>query len=170
MTKVYNFFGLSALMLLTLISCPVGVMAQANASYSSIQVECLGVEMDGSQTLRVLGVGRNKTDAVEQAKKNAVAVVLFVGVRGGEGCDQRPLLPEVNARQKYEEYFDRFFVDKGEYRKFVSMEDTKRRSTKKKKSKIQEYYYVTVRVLRSELKRQLVNDGLLQQPANQDND
>jgi len=27
-----------------------------------------------------------------------------------------------------------------------------------------------VRVLRSELKRQLVNDGLLQQPANQDND
>lgn len=150
------------LLITTLTVMPCIVSAQANASYRDIQIECLGVEMDGSQTLRVLGIGRNKTDAIEQAKKNAVAAVLFNGIRGTGGCDQRPLLTEANARQKYEEYFDRFFVDKGEYLNFISMKDTKRRSTKKvKKTKTQEYYYVTVRVLRSELKRQLINDGIL---------
>ena len=47
------------------------VMAQSE------QTECISVEQDGSQTLRVWGKGRNRVDAVEQAKKNAVYEVLF---------------------------------------------------------------------------------------------
>lgn len=137
---------------------PLAVLAQPNASLQGLRVVCLGVEHDGSQTLRVQGVGRNKADAQEQAKKNAIMAVLFNGVAG---CDIRPLLPEANAREKYARYFDIFLMDKGEYAKYVSMEDTRPNSQAKNKRKVQKTYTITVRVLRSLLAERLRNDGLL---------
>jgi hypothetical protein len=142
----------------TLTFTPLSVFAQPNASLQGLRVQCLGVEHDGSQTLRVQGTGRNKTDAQEQAKKNAVIAVLFNGV---SGCDIRPLLPEANAREKYVRYFDIFFMDKGEYAKYVSMEDTRPNSQTKNRRKVQRTYTITVRVLRSQLAERLRNDGLL---------
>ena len=90
------------------------------------RTECLGVEQDGTQTLMAWGKGRNRFDAIDQAKKNALYDVIFNGIRDGTGgCDLRPLVPEVNARRKYEEFFDSFFIDKGAYETYVSMEDEK---------------------------------------------
>lgn len=140
----------------------VGVQAQSVVSFHDQPVECLGVELDGSQTLRSMGSGNTKSDAVEQAKKNAVWAVIFDGIRQGKaGCDMRPLLNEANAREKYEEYFNIFFADGGEYKKYVSMEDQKRRSKDKSKNKYYKNYTITVRVLRSELKARLKQDNVL---------
>ena len=86
-------------------------------SFYSYETECLGLELDGSQTLRVWGEGKNKSDAVEQAKKNAVRDVLFRGIRKGkEDCNLRPLMLETNVQEKYEDYFNAFFADGGEYK------------------------------------------------------
>lgn len=138
------------------------VHAQRLATYQKQSIECLGVEGDGSQTLRVTGTGRNKADAVEQAKKDAVMAVIFDGIRGGlKGCDARPLINELDARDKYDEYFNIFFMDKGEYSKYVSLEDRKLRSNDKSKNKFFKNYRITVRVLRSELKARLRADGVL---------
>jgi hypothetical protein len=35
----------------------------------SQEIECLGTEMDGSITVKAFGKGKNRKDAVEQAKK-----------------------------------------------------------------------------------------------------
>lgn len=138
------------------------VQAQRRATYQKQAIECMGVEGDGSQTLRVTGTGRNKADAVEQAKKDAVMAVIFDGIRGGlQGCDARPLINELDARDKYEEYFNIFFMDKGEYTKYVSLEDRKLRSNDKSKNKYFKNYRLTVRVLRSELKARLKADGVI---------
>jgi hypothetical protein len=129
----------------------------------SYETECLGVELDGSQTLRVWGTGRNRSDAVEQAKKNAVCQVLFDGIRSGE-CEVKPLLPEVNARDKYETYFNKFFKDNGLYKSFVTLRDEKtanRISREKKVSTNTVTIPVVVRVLRPKLKEQLSQDGIL---------
>lgn len=149
-------------------SCCASVFSQTSASaYTDYGVECLGVELDGSQTLRCWGVGRNKKDAVEQAKKNAVRTVLFKGVRGGlSGCNTRPVVTEVNAEEKYEDYFNVFFMDGGEYAKYVSMKDEKRmnlfkKDKEKEKSRHFVKYGITVRVLRAELKKRLEGDNLL---------
>lgn len=145
-----------------IILAPQKIKAQGFASTQGLNVECLGVEHDGSQTLRSTGSGRNKTDALEQAKKNAVMAVIFTGVRGGKaGCDMRPLILETNAREKYERYFDVFFMDRGEYLKYTSMIDKRRGSNQKKKSKLEKTYRVTVRVLRSQLKERLISDGII---------
>lgn len=125
-------------------------------------VECLGVELDGSQTLRSKGKGKNKTDAVEQAMKNAVWAVLFEGIHAGTpGCDVRPLVAEANAREKYEDYFNAFFRDGGAYQDYVSTEDEKRWSKDKTKNKYEVIYTITVRVLRPELKNRLRQDKIL---------
>ena len=149
------------------ITC-VQVNAQTTTSaYQQYEPECLGVELDGSQTLRVWGVGRNKKDAVEQAKKDAVRAVVFKGIRGGmSGCNTKPVLMEVNAEEKYEDYFNVFFMDNGEYLKYVSMKDEKRVNMFKKdkeKEKSQHFvkYGITVRVFRAELKKRFENDNII---------
>lgn len=140
----------------------LNVSAQGSARPVKIIVECLGVEMDGSQTLRVAGEGRNRSDAREQCKKNAVWAVIFNGVRDGVGgCDMRPLVTEVNAQERYEDYFNLFFADGGPYLKYVSLRDTKSGSTEHKKDKIGATYYLTVRVLRSKLKARLKADNVI---------
>ena len=62
-------------------------------------IRCLGIERDGSQTLRVVGEGRNKSDACEQAMKNAVWAVIFDGIKDGAnaGCSTKPLITEERA-------------------------------------------------------------------------
>ena len=134
----------------------------SNIGHYPIEPECLGVEMDGSVTLRAWGTGRNRIDAVDQAKKIAVRDVLFKGLRkGNPDCNPRPLVPEVNAEMKYEDFFNRFFSDKGgDYKKFVSGKDERidnkifRRGMSDSKMVT---YSVIVRVLRSELKEYLAN-------------
>lgn len=130
-------------------------------SYTT-EVECLGVENDGSQTLRVWGVGRNKTDAIEQAKKNAVDEVLFKGIRNGTGqCDVKPIMLEVNAKEKYQYYFNVFYQDGGAFLQYVSMEDTRPLTNARENTKTQVKYCITVRVLRAELKQKLIDDKII---------
>lgn len=136
--------------------------AQTQTVYARSSIRCLGVELDGSQTLRVQGYGRNRSDAKEQAMKNAVWAVIFDGIRDGvEGCNMRPLVTEVNAKERYEDYFNLFFTDNGEYKKYVSLRDTKKRSGGKSKDKLGYAYDLTIRVLRAELKARLKADNLI---------
>lgn len=135
---------------------------QAQTVYARSSIRCMGVELDGSQTLRVQGYGRNRSDAKEQAMKNAVRAVIFDGIRDGvEGCNMRPLVAEVNAQERYEDYFNIFFADNGEYKKYVSLRDTKTRSGGKSKDKLGYAYDLTIRVLRAELKARLKADNLI---------
>lgn len=138
------------------------ICAQNQSVYPRSSVRCLGVELDGSQTLRVLGYGRNRSDAKEQAMKNAVSAVIFEGIQEGvAGCNTRPLVTEVNARERYEDYFNLFFSDGGAYKEFVSLDDTKKRSGKKAKDKLGYSYDLTIRVLRPQLKARLQKDKII---------
>lgn len=159
---------IKTLLIALLIFFSTSVYSQSTTSaYADYEVECLGVELDGSQTLRAWGIGRNRKDAIDQAKKNAVRVVLFKGIQAGlSGCNTKPVVFEVNAEEKYEDYFNVFFMDGGEYSKYVSMKDEKRVSLFKKdkdkeKSKHFVKYGITVRVLRSELKKRMEEDYIL---------
>lgn len=141
--------------------------AQKNVSGNyTKETECLGVEMDGSQTVKAWGFGNGRKDAVEQAKKTAVRDVLFKGIRSGKDeCNQKPLINEVNSQEKYEDYFNKFFADGGAYTKFINMKDeTVKMGAKDRKSATDGTQYgVVVRVLRAELKKQLITDNILKQ-------
>lgn len=146
--------------IMTIVNTNLG--AQNNAVYSRSSVRCLGIELDGSQTLRVLGYGRNRSDAKEQAMKNAVSAVIFDGIHDGvAGCNTKPLVTEVNARERHEDYFNLFFSDGGAYKEFVSLADTKTGSGKKLKDKLGYSYDLTIRVLRPQLKKHLQKDKII---------
>ena len=149
-------------LILLVIMTAFHVSVSAQAIYDRSSIKCIGVELDGSQTLRVLGYGRNRADAKEQAMKNAVWAVIFDGIRDGvQGCNMRPLVTEVNARERYEDYFNIFFADGGEYKRYVSLQDTKKRSANKSKDKVGYSYELTIRVLRSDLKSRLKADNVI---------
>lgn len=94
--------------------------------------------------------------------KNAVWAVIFDGIREGSGgCNVRPLVTEVNASERYEDYFNIFFADDGEYKKYVTLRDTKKRSGGKAKDKLGYSYDLTVTVLRPQLKARLKADNLI---------
>lgn len=147
---------------IVLISCNSQKKIAGNYSYKT---ECLGIEMDGSQAVKAWGNGRNRFDAIEQAKKNAVNDVLFSGIyEGKQDCEKRPVVAEVNARQKYETYFNKFFADDGEYKKYVSLKDERigqKVSRDRKGARQSVTHGVVVRVLRTELKQKMIEDGIL---------
>ncbi len=129
------------------------------------KTECMGVELDGSYTLKAWGNGRNRADAVEQAKKNAIRDVLFNNIlEGKEDCARKPLITEVNAIDKYEDYFNKFFTDGGEFINFISLKDERigeKISRDRRKAREGVTNGLIVRVLRSELKAKLIADGII---------
>ena len=154
---------------LLLLSLVIALFTQCKTttpSFYNYKTECLGVELDGSQTLKAWGKGRYWKDAADQAKKNAVRDVIFKGILdGSDECKMKPLLMEVNAEEKYEDYFANFFKDGGEYTKFISLKDERipRHIIRKKdfRNKDQSTYSVVVRVLRKDLEQKLIKDNIL---------
>lgn len=139
-----------------------GTKKTSLGAFYSFETECLGTEYDGSLTLRAWGEGNSKKDAVEQAKKRAVRDVIFVGItRGVSDYHMRPLVTEPNAAEKYQDYFNRFFSDGGEYLRYVNMKDEKSNSKQVMENRQVYKFGITVRVLSSELKKKLQNDGII---------
>jgi hypothetical protein len=151
---------------LLLFSCASNPRSKIAGNYD-FRITCLGTELDGSQTVEVWGYGRNRFDAAEQAKKNAVYAVVFKGITDGRsGCEKKPLITEVNAREKYETYFNLFFGDKGKYQEFVSLKDERighKIARDQKGAHRGKTNSVIVRVLRPQLKQQLIQDNILKE-------
>lgn len=131
----------------------------ANADFPT---EFIANDLDGAIVLRAWAKGRNRPDAKKKARKNAVHDVIFVGVKGA-GLASKPLLLEVNAEEKYEDYFNAFFADDGPYAEFVSIQDKKIGSNKRYTTKVNTSYATTVTVYRAALKQKLIADGILKQ-------
>ncbi len=132
----------------------------------SHKTECIGANnLDGTQTVKAWGTGRNRIQAVKRAKKNAVRDVLFNGItEGGQDCEKRPVVAEVNAHRKYESYFNIFFADDGDYEDYVSARDERirfkfLRNRRWGRSSITNSVIVTV--YRYELRQKMIADGII---------
>lgn len=142
-------------------SCKSGKEVTTTA-FHEYPTECLGKSMDGKQVLRVWATGQNRADAIEQAKKKAVYVVVFEGISAGNGeCNAYPVVDEANARKKYEDYFDVFFANGGEYAKYVSMEKQQKSSMQRHKGDGIETSGIIVTVDRSALRKRFQEDNVI---------
>lgn len=151
----------AAVLTLTLGSCRKNIDVAEQYAYVPFTTECVGVPGDGTETLRTWGQGKDKNEAIDMALRNAVSDVLFKGITGGTAkCDKRPVMLEVNARERYAYYFDQFFAPKGAYTKFVTLHEN-RTSRIKAQSTTLQAYGVVVSVNRSALRQQLITDGII---------
>lgn len=120
-------------------------------------------DADGTITVRVSGLGKNKATAKEQAQKNAVRAAIFQGIKvPGKASLSRPLIYEVNAEEKYEDFFYAFFQDGGKYADFVSYEDRKAYSDKKEKKGSLVEVRTTLTILRPALKQYLIEQHIIE--------
>ncbi len=152
-----------AVLSLSVSSC--GSTQMKGAGNYTYETECIGVEGDGSQTVKGWGSGRNREDAVEQAKKNGLRDVLFKGVISNKGCNGKPVLFDPNIREKKEDYFNAFFADAGPYTEFITGEDGSDMHFSvvagRKKAGDQVTYGVIIRVQRAKLKARMIQDGIM---------
>lgn len=147
---------------LLLFSC--NGLKRNNSGFYTNQAECLGTEYDGSVTIRAWGKGKNRFDAIEQARKEAVKTILFTNMRNSSqpGCDLMiPLLNSENYLQTHSTFFNEFFKDAGPYEQFVSSKDEAIATKVRKKSKSEVTFGVVVRVKRSELKKYLTENKII---------
>jgi hypothetical protein len=123
----------------------------------------MGSELDGSITVKSRGNGRNRFDAIEQAKKEAINFILFKGIINGQkDFDAKPILKAPNLREIKSEYFNIFFKDGGEYLKYVSNKDESFGKKNRIKGRDGEVMFgFILRVMRSELKTKMVKDGII---------
>lgn len=141
-------------------SCHVSY--KATATYADSPTKFLKLEGDGSITVRASARGKNYTDSWEQAGKRAVRDIIFKGVDvPGNSFMSKPLVTEVNAEEKYQDFFNVFFTDGGDYSKFISSVDRRAASSVETKADAVVKHTITVRVLRAELKQYLVENGII---------
>lgn len=134
---------------------------QSTAGNYTYKTECLGNSLDGSQTVKAWGTGRDQEEAIEEAKKNAINDLLFKGIiEGKSGCDIRPIVAEVNARSKYEDYFNAFFTKGNDYNKFVTI-DEKKNSYQVIKARERITCGIVMKVQSAALKQKMITDGIL---------
>ncbi len=164
MRKLAKLFFVSGLIvaLLQITACNPQKQIAGNYTY---ETECMGTEGDGSQTLKAWGYGKNRADAVEQAKKNAVRDVLFKGIRAGRTeCNVKPVVFDVNAQEKYEDFFNKFFADGGEFATYVNQKDEPLIPKILKDRKAADTgveFGVIVRVLRADLKKRMIAENIV---------
>ena len=144
-----------------------GCGSQKSQAYYDQKSKVIGTELDGSYTIRAWGRARNAADAYVQAQKQAVYDVIFSDIQfvSGQAPSSsgvlRPLVYEVNARQKYEDFFNAFFADGGDYKKYSSMKEKRQMSTNYSKTDSQTIAQVTVCVWRNKLKQRLIDEGII---------
>lgn len=155
-----------ATVLLMAVGCKSKEQPVSTASYHTYETECLGKSMDGKQTLRVWAQGKDRSDAIEQARKKAVYDVVFTGISAGNGeCSSYPVVDDPMARQKHEKYFNEFFSDKGTYKKYVDILDSKSDMTAIQ-GKNSLLYGIVVSVDRADLRKRLEKDKILNTEGN----
>lgn len=86
------------------------------------EIECAGNGAAGTYMVRVWTYSKRAQVAYNQSAKNAVHGIIFTGFAGADGCtSQRALAPQPGVEMEYEDYFNHFFADGGEYQKYVSV-------------------------------------------------
>lgn len=156
-----KLLGIILIAVLAIVAAGCGAKrSQAYYDYASKVIASHG---DGSYTIRAWGRSRDAAHSYEAAQKQALQDVIFKGVQAQSSnlTDLKPLLMEVNAQEKYEDYFNAFFSDKKNWKPFVSMSDRRDLSTRYQRTSAQTQAQVTVLVYRSELKQKLQADGII---------
>ena len=121
-----KFLLLMAAMMLTSVLNPAAAKKPTKSEQAMQQfryeLECAGNGVQGTYLVRVWTYDKKQKDAQAACARNAVHGVIFKGFAGGDGCiGQKALVPTPGAEMENQEFFNLFFSDNGEYRKYVSI-------------------------------------------------
>lgn len=98
------------------------VLLSVNYSYSQKKLPTPQVNYvsgnSGTITMRAIGSGKKQQDAISEAEKNAINVLLFRGLPESEQKTALIGTDESGEIEKHKEYFDQFYTQK-RYKTFI---------------------------------------------------
>lgn len=157
--------------IIILIASGFSVIAQSKnqrklAGYTSrdYEVACIGVGVEGTKIIEILGYGQTPEEAERQAKRNAIHAIIFKGAPGVSGGCQgiKALAKSMTLEQERADFFKPFFNPGGQYLNFVSLstQGGNSRTVVRVEKKI---YKVGINALVSynELRKELENAGVI---------
>lgn len=133
------------------------------SSAYNYEIQPAGVGQNGTKFVKVWGYGRNVEDAIQAAKRNAVAACIFSGIPAGPGVGRTPaIVRDPQAHEKHADYFEAFFEIGGRYLMFISM-STEDPPSGRDRLRIERNYYkvgIYAQVMYDNLRRELENAGI----------
>lgn len=131
-----------------------------NSSYNyEIFVQAVGV--DGTKVYKVYGYGKKVEDAILNARRCAVAAVMFKDIPGTAGVEGTPALCTDDAATQHAAWFDNFFAYGGAWQNYVNLA-TDAAPSGKNRLKMKDGYKVgiIVQVLYDKLRADLEKAGI----------
>lgn len=131
-----------------------------NSSYNyEIFVQAVGV--DGTKVYKVYGYGKKVEDAILNARRCAVAAVVFKDIPGTAGVEGTPALCTDDAATQHAAWFDNFFAYGGAWQNYVNLA-TDAAPSGKNRLKMKDGYKVgvIVQVLYDKLRADLEKAGI----------
>jgi len=126
----------------------------------SFQTECVSLETDGYVTIKIWDTNKGKSYNAQQARKDAVAAILYSGISGTNGCStQSPILNKAEEQQNFKSIEKKFFSRNGKWIVFTrssAVETTLPNSLGDKKWKVYQ-----VSVSRNELRKYLEEQKII---------
>lgn len=140
-----------------------GCGAKRSQAYYDQPSVVMSATAEGTYVIRVQVRAKDAVVAFDEAQRKVVREVIFDGVKAGNSgiSDLKPLCFDMNAREKYEDYWNAFFSDNGPWKKFTSYKDRRAITTKYERDGRQMIETGTVTIDRAGLKKRLQDDGII---------
>lgn len=158
MKKLFLFVVLCTFVL-SLVSCG----PKRSQAYYDQPSQVLSANFDGSYVIRTQVRSKDAVTAFTDAQRKVVKEVIFNGVKAANNgvSDLKPLCFDMNAQEKYEDYWNAFFSDNGPWKQFTNYKDRRAVTTGYERDGRQMVETGTVTVDRAGLKKKLQEDGII---------
>ena len=140
-----------------------GCGARRSQAYYDQPSVVMSSTAEGTYVIRVQVRAKDAVVAFNEAQRKVVREIIFDGVKAGNSgmSDLKPLCFDMNAREKYEDYWNAFFSDQGPWKQFTSYKDRRATSTRYQRDGRQMVETGTVTVDRAGIKKKLQADGII---------
>jgi hypothetical protein len=89
------------------------------SAYLNFETQFVKQESFGTDCYKIYVSGDSKKECIKKAKLELIKSILFTGVHTAP--NPKPLVPEVNAIEKYSGFFNSFLRESGQFSEFVSL-------------------------------------------------
>ena len=140
-----------------------GCGQRRSQAYYDQPSQVMSATAEGTYIIRVQVRAKDAVVAFKEAQRKVVKEVIFDGVKSANSgiSDLKPLCFDMNAREKYEDYWNAFFSDEGPWKDFTSYKDRRATSTRYQRDGRLMVETGTVTVDRAGLKKKLQEDGII---------
>ena len=146
-------------LVLSLASCG----AKRSQAFYDQPSRVLSADFNGTYVVRTQVRSKDAVTAFYDAQRKVVKEIIFDGIQAANNgvSDLKPLCLDMNAQEKYEDYWNAFFSDGGPWKQFTNYSKRRVVITRYERDGRQMIETGTVTVDRAGIKKKLQEDGII---------